>query len=72
MKILITGNKGQLGTALQAVLTGHEVTGFDLPEVDMTEKDGLFTAVSSANPDLIIHCAAYTNVDGCAKDPALA
>ncbi len=72
MKILITGNKGQLGTALQGALAGHEVTGFDLPEVDITERDGLFTAVSAAKPDLIIHCAAYTNVDGCAKDPALA
>lgn len=72
MKILITGNKGQLGTALQGALAGHEVTGFDLPEVDITEKEGVFTAVSAAKPDLIIHCAAYTNVDGCAKDPALA
>ncbi len=72
MKILITGNKGQLGSALLGALAGHEVMGCDLPEVDITEKEGLFTAVSAAKPDLIIHCAAYTNVDGCAKDPALA
>lgn len=72
MKVLISGHKGQLGTALQTVLTGHEVAGFDLPEVDITSREGVFTAVAAAQPDLIIHCAAYTNVDGCAKDPALA
>ncbi len=72
MKVLITGNRGQLGTALQAVLTAHEVSGFDLPEVDITVKEAVFTAVAAAAPDVIIHCAAYTNVDGCAKDPALA
>lgn len=72
MKVLITGHKGQLGTALQKALLHHEVMGFDLPEVDITEREGVFTAVAAAQPDLIIHCAAYTNVDGCAKDPVLA
>ncbi|MCB8967656.1 MAG: dTDP-4-dehydrorhamnose reductase [Ardenticatenaceae bacterium] len=72
MKVLLTGDRGQLGTALRATLTDHDVTGFDLPEVDITVKEALFTAVSAAKPDVIIHCAAYTNVDGCAKDPALA
>ncbi|MBE2201353.1 MAG: dTDP-4-dehydrorhamnose reductase [Anaerolinea sp.] len=72
MKVLITGNRGQLGTALQAMLTAHEVSGFDLPEVDITTKEAVFTAVAATAPDVVIHCAAYTNVDGCAKDPELA
>lgn len=72
MRILITGGAGQLGTALQTALIQHELFSIDLPEVDITDKEALFTAVSTTTPDLVIHCAAYTNVDGCAKDPALA
>jgi dTDP-4-dehydrorhamnose reductase len=72
MRILITGGLGQVGRALQAELAGHEVTVVDLPEVDVAERAAAFQALTSANPELVIHCAAYTNVDGCAKDPALA
>ncbi|KAA3661306.1 MAG: dTDP-4-dehydrorhamnose reductase [Chloroflexi bacterium] len=72
MRIFITGGKGQLGTALQHQLSEHEVTAVDLPELDITNREALFTAVSAASPHLIIHCAAYTNVDGCVKNPALA
>lgn len=72
MKVLITGNRGQLGTALQVVLANHVVTGFDLPEVDITNKEAVFMAVSTTAPDVVIHCAAYTNVDGCAQDPEMA
>jgi len=72
MRIFITGGKGQLGTALQKTLAAHELTAVDLPELDITDKEALFTAVSQFQPDIIINCAAYTNVDGCAKDPALA
>lgn len=72
MKILITGDKGQLGKALTATLSDHEVSGFDLPEVDITDRAGVQTAVSTTAPDLIIHCAALTDVDGCARNPELA
>ena len=44
----------------------------DLPEVDITRPDLLFPAIEAAAPDLIIHCAAYTDVDGCARDPTRA
>lgn len=72
MRVFITGGLGQLGTALQQTLTDYEITAVDLPEVDITDREALFTAVSAARPDVIIHCAAYTNVDGCAQDPVLA
>lgn len=72
MKILITGILGQLGTALQKALAGHDISGIDLPEVDITDREALFTAVSHHTPDLIIHTAAYTNVDDCARNPELA
>ena len=72
MRIFITGGNGQLGTALQQQFNDYDVTVADLPEVDISHREILETAVSQAAPDIIIHCAAYTNVDGCAKDPALA
>jgi dTDP-4-dehydrorhamnose reductase len=72
MRILITGNKGQLGRALEESLAGHTLSGVDLPEVDITNRATLTGAVAAANPDLVIHTAAYTDVEGCARDPALA
>lgn len=72
MKILITGALGQLGTALQAALVNHELVLVDLPEVDITQREAIFTAVSESQPHVLIHAAAYTDVDGCAKNPALA
>lgn len=72
MRIFITGGKGQLGRVLHQTLHNHEIVLGDLPEVDITDRVGLETAVSQANPDIIIHCAAYTNVDGCAENPTLA
>jgi dTDP-4-dehydrorhamnose reductase len=70
MRILITGNKGQLGRTLQARLP--EATGFDLPEVDITQPSSLEAAVAAARPEIIIHCAAFTDVDGAARAPAAA
>ena len=72
MRILITGGGGHLATALQTELIQHELFAYPRAELDITDKEAVFTAVSNTKPDLIIHCAAYTNVDGCAKDPALA
>jgi dTDP-4-dehydrorhamnose reductase len=70
MRILITGYKGQLGQALNAVLP--EALGADLPEVDITSPASIDAAVEAARPEIIIHCAALTDVDGAARDPALA
>lgn len=73
MRILITGVRGQLGSALtQTLLPHHEIAGIDLPEVDITDYRQTEAAIASAEPKLIIHCAAYTDVDGCARDPLLA
>jgi dTDP-4-dehydrorhamnose reductase len=59
MKIAVTGSKGRLGSAL--------VEGFDYYPIlaDVTNVKELNDTVSSINPDVIIHCAAFTNVDAC-------
>ena len=70
MRYLITGNKGQLGRALQRRLP--EATGIDLPEVDICDPGALERLIAAVRPDLILHCAALTDVDGAARNPALA
>ena len=72
MRIIITGGLGQLGQALQAVMVEHELAVLDLPEVDITDRQVTEEAFSRFQPDLVIHCAALTDVDGCARQPELA
>jgi dTDP-4-dehydrorhamnose reductase len=70
MRILITGADGQLGRALQGTLgkRGETVIPTDLPEFDIADP-GIEQKLSSLDPDVVIHAAAMTNVDGCATDP---
>jgi dTDP-4-dehydrorhamnose reductase len=72
VRIAITGARGQLGSALMAALgPGHEV----IPLGHDTLELGSPTAVEqirATGADLVIHPAAFTNVDGCARDPARA
>lgn len=71
MKIFVTGAKGMLGTDLVPVLEGegHEVTATDIDEVDITVSDQIREAVKSLAPDMIINCAAYTQVDKAEEEP---
>ena len=72
MRVFITGSRGQLGRALQTALTDHETTGVDLPECDVTDRSCIEAAIAEAMPDIVIHCAAMTDVDACARDPEAA
>lgn len=71
MRIAITGAKGQLGRQLMAAFAGHELWGMDLPEEDITRPE-TSDRLAAWRPELVIHAAAYTDVDGCEKDPELA
>ena len=70
MRYLITGNKGQLGRALQRRLP--EAAGIDLPEVDICDAVAFGRVMAAERPEAVLHCAALTDVDGAARDPALA
>ena len=69
MRILITGAKGQLGRALQVQFEHDAVLPADLPECDITDRACVAQAIGEFKPDVVIHAAAMTNVDGCARDP---
>ena len=71
MRILITGANGQLGADLQRVLASETVVPANLPEFDLRKSD-IEARVIEAQPDVVIHAGAYTDVDGAEIDPALA
>ncbi len=72
MNVLITGGEGQLGRALQHALTHHQVTAVDLPHYDIANQKQIFELIDTLRPQVVINAAAYTNVDGCVSNYALA
>ena len=70
MKILVTGVKGQLGFDCINELNGrgHETIGVDIEEMDITDLSCVNKVIKEANPDAVIHCAAWTAVDAAEDD----
>ncbi|HLM02183.1 MAG TPA: sugar nucleotide-binding protein, partial [Pyrinomonadaceae bacterium] len=66
MKILITGANGMVARAAIDYYRsiGDEVSPFTRRELDIADKIQVFAAVEETKPDVIINCAAYTDVDG--------
>jgi dTDP-4-dehydrorhamnose reductase len=72
MRILITGSRGRVGSLLATTLAvTHTVLEADLPECDIATPEAV-DQLATAHPEMIIHTAAWTDVDGCARDPARA
>ena len=65
MNILITGANGQLGTEMRNVSAGSKDKYIftDVAELDITDSVAVDRCVASENVDVIVNCAAYTNVD---------
>ena len=63
-KILILGSNGQLGTALSKlfIMDGTNFQGLDYPEIDLTNISSFEKKISNCSPDILINCAAYTDV----------
>lgn len=66
MRLLVTGAAGMLGHRVvdDARARGWEAVGVDLPDGDLTDPDAAMALVEEHAPDVVIHCAAFTDVDG--------
>jgi dTDP-4-dehydrorhamnose reductase len=71
MRITITGADGQLGRELQAAFGMDAVVPLVWPAFDVLKPDAE-SQILSTEPDVVIHTAAYTNVDQAEKEPELA
>lgn len=68
-KILVTGAKGQLGRDLVRVLErDFKTVGADKEQFDIRDLKATRDFITAENPDVIVHSAAYTDVDGCEEN----
>jgi dTDP-4-dehydrorhamnose reductase len=75
MNILITGANGQLGNEMRVLSTSHPKHTYfftDIAELDITDKTAVSSFVADNAIELIVNCAAYTNVDKAEEDEATA
>ena len=80
MKVLVTGGNGQLASELKTILNegkseigeiatkNIQATFVDVEDLDITNNKAVKKYIGSLKPDVVINCAAYTNVDGCETD----
>ena len=70
MKVLVTGANGMLGQDLCPILedNGYEVVETDVNTLDITNIEQVKTVLNKEKPDIVVHCAAYTNVDKAEED----
>ncbi len=66
MKLLVTGAAGMLGrdVMLAAGNAGHQVVGYGHAELDIGDADAVGAKIEGERPDVVINCAAWTDVDG--------
>ena len=70
MNILVTGSNGQLGNEMVRV-SGNSKDRYvftDIAELDITNLDDVLALVQKERIDVIVNCAAYTNVDKAEED----
>ncbi len=71
-RILVIGSKGMLGRDLMKVLPSSfpedAVVGWDIEEIDIQKEEDTLIKIEKLQPSIVIHVAAYTDVDGCELD----
>lgn len=74
MNILVTGANGQLGNEMRRVSksSGNHYVFTDVAELDITDLNAIRRIIDKENIQVIVNCAAYTNVDKAEDDYATA
>ncbi|MEO8437331.1 MAG: NAD(P)-dependent oxidoreductase [Chloroflexota bacterium] len=78
MRVAVTGAGGRLGSALITALADAPFTGPAGPiawrrdAFDLDSAEGIGSRLDRDRPEVVVHAAAWTDVDGCALDPELA
>ncbi|MGH2869993.1 MAG: dTDP-4-dehydrorhamnose reductase [Solirubrobacteraceae bacterium] len=70
MRLLITGAGGMLGRDVRAAAqaAGHETVAVPRAELDIANSAAVDSVVADAHPELVVNCAAWTDVDGAEAD----
>ena len=68
MKILVTGANGQLGREIARRGSEHELILTDYDTLNILDSHAVTAVMQEVKPHAVIHCAAYTNVDGAEAD----
>lgn len=73
-RVLVTGANGQLGSEMRKLgaVSPNEYIFTDVAELDITNREAVMTFVAENNINIIVNCAAYTNVDKAEDDEATA
>ena len=70
MSVLVTGAGGHLGReVVRAFADDGPVVGLARRVLNVADRDAVHRAVSAVRPDIVVNCAAWTDVDGCEGDP---
>src|SRR5258708_40232167 len=71
MRVLITGAAGMLGQDMVAATraAGIEPVPLTLAELDITDRSAVDSTIAAERPDVLVNCAAWTDVDGAESDP---
>lgn len=71
-KILVTGARGMLGWALTKELgPDYQFIGIDIEDADITDENQIKEEIFKIHPDIVVHAAAYTDVDNSEKNKEL-
>ncbi|GLH74281.1 NAD(P)-dependent oxidoreductase [Geothrix limicola] len=72
MRVLVTGGAGQLAHAIRQIWTGHELVIPDESVLDLSRQDSIQRVVADIRPEVLLNCAAFTQVDRCESEAELA
>jgi dTDP-4-dehydrorhamnose reductase len=69
LRIFVTGASGQVGSEMARAFAGDVIIPGLRPEFDLTDQRSVERAILESEPDVVVHLAAFTDVDGCEREP---